>query len=58
MTVSRQWRDLQLRKQFGFGHDTDKMPGEGDLAEFCPACSQPGVNMEDNWHTQENQYGA
>jgi hypothetical protein len=45
MTISRQWHDLLLRKRFGFGHDLDSSPGHGDLALFCPACPQPGINI-------------
>jgi hypothetical protein len=45
MTISREWRDLLLRKHFGFGHDLDLKPSIGDLALFCPACPQPGINL-------------
>ena len=55
MHVSRQWRDIQIRAQFGFGHDTHNIPGDGDLAEFCPACPQPGVNLPQNWHQEKDQ---
>ncbi|KAG1739749.1 hypothetical protein EDB19DRAFT_1895447 [Suillus lakei] len=34
MRVSRIWRDL-----------TDRSPGLGDLALYCPACPQPGINL-------------
>jgi hypothetical protein len=51
MRVSRQWRDLLTRKRFGFGHDTDRIPAAGDLALFCPACPQPGINLPDGWQT-------
>ncbi|KAG1857639.1 hypothetical protein C8R48DRAFT_607105, partial [Suillus tomentosus] len=53
MRVSRQWRDLMNRKRFGFGHDSLVKPGPGNLALFCAACPQPGINMlfhwQDNW---------
>jgi hypothetical protein len=55
MRVSRQWRDLLARKRFGYGHDTDKKPGNGDLALFCPACPQPGVNLPDDWKNEPDQ---
>jgi hypothetical protein len=45
MTMSREWSDLSLRKRFGFGHDLDSTPSHGDLALFCPACPQPGINI-------------
>ena len=55
MRVSRQWRDIQIRAHFGFGHDTHRLLGNGDLAEFCPACPQPGVNLSVNWHLEKDQ---
>ena len=55
MRVSRQWRYLQVMKRFGFGHDTDKTPGNGELAEFCPACPQPGFNIEPEWRPPAEQ---
>ena len=43
------WRDLTNRKRAGFGHDAEKYPSPGDLAIFCPACPQPGINLPENW---------
>jgi hypothetical protein len=37
------------RKRFGFGHDAEIKPGHGDLALFCAACPQPGINLPDSW---------
>jgi hypothetical protein len=48
MTTSREWHDLLLRKRFGFGHDLDSDPRDGDMALFCPACPQPGINIPSN----------
>ena len=45
MMISREWRDLLQRKRFGFGHDQDSKPQQGELALFCPACPQPGINL-------------
>jgi hypothetical protein len=45
MTMSREWNDLSLQKHFGFGHDLDSKPSHGNLALFCPACPQPGINI-------------
>lgn len=43
---------MKERKWFGYGH-TEKTPGKGDLAVFCAACPQPGINVmnegTDNW---------
>ena len=56
MRVSRQWRDLLVRKRFGYGHETDKSPGNGDLALFCPACPQPGINIPSDWQTDPDRW--
>src|SRR5215472_17828221 len=56
MRVYQQWNDLQLRKAFGFGHNINHQPQNGDLALFCPACPQPGINLPDNWKEDKNQY--
>ena len=44
MRVARQWRQHKLLKWNGCGHESkDRKPG--DLALFCPACPQPGINV-------------
>ncbi|KAG1787530.1 uncharacterized protein HD556DRAFT_1312716 [Suillus plorans] len=40
----QQWRQVKQLKWHGFGHEKQK-PKEGELALFCPACPQPGVNL-------------
>ncbi|KAG2111303.1 uncharacterized protein F5147DRAFT_573626, partial [Suillus discolor] len=45
MRAARQWRQCKLYKWHGFAHKDDK-PNEGDLALFCPACPQPGINLD------------
>jgi hypothetical protein len=44
MRSSRQWRQLKLFKWNGFAHQSQE-PTSGELALFCPACPQPGVNV-------------
>ncbi|KAG2119461.1 uncharacterized protein F5147DRAFT_647419 [Suillus discolor] len=44
MRVARQWRKLKLLKWNGFGHE-EKEIRPGNLALFCPACPQPGINV-------------
>ncbi|KAG2096761.1 uncharacterized protein F5147DRAFT_656558 [Suillus discolor] len=44
MRVARQWRKLKLLKRNGFGHE-EKDVRPSDLALFCPACPQPGINV-------------
>ncbi|KAG2058431.1 hypothetical protein BDR06DRAFT_980321 [Suillus hirtellus] len=43
MRVARQWRQLKLLKWNGFGYER-RRPTSGELALFCPACPQPGIN--------------
>ncbi|KAG2072557.1 hypothetical protein BDR04DRAFT_1127676 [Suillus decipiens] len=42
--VPDQYRELMRLKWYGFGHEKPK-PKSGELALFCPACLQPGVNI-------------
>lgn len=49
--MSRIWRWMKRLKWAGFGNH-DKKASEvnaGELAVFCPACPQPGVNIPENW---------
>ncbi|KAG1720178.1 uncharacterized protein EDB91DRAFT_1000901, partial [Suillus paluster] len=50
MRTSHQFRDLMNRKRFRFGHDMKVQPGQGELALFCAACPQSGINMPLSWH--------
>ncbi|TFK64685.1 hypothetical protein BDN72DRAFT_774275, partial [Pluteus cervinus] len=54
LRVSRIWRNLKHWKWHGFGH-SDTEPGEGDLALFCPACPQPGVNLPPSWEKERDR---
>jgi hypothetical protein len=56
MHVSRIWRDLVNRKRFGFEHETDRSPRPGDLALYCPACPQPGINLPVSWKDSYDEY--
>ncbi|KAG1868423.1 hypothetical protein F4604DRAFT_1927293 [Suillus subluteus] len=44
MRVARQWRQLKLLKWNGFCHERRDLK-DGELALFCPACPQPGINV-------------
>ncbi|KAG1880691.1 hypothetical protein C8R48DRAFT_744866 [Suillus tomentosus] len=44
MRVARQWQKLKLLKWNSFGHE-EKEVRPGDLALFCLACPQPGINV-------------
>ncbi|KAG2029711.1 hypothetical protein BDR03DRAFT_936796 [Suillus americanus] len=45
MRAARQWRQCKLYKWHGFAHKDDQLK-DGDLALFCPACPQPGINLD------------
>ncbi|KAF8834188.1 hypothetical protein BDN67DRAFT_992716 [Paxillus ammoniavirescens] len=47
--ISRQWRYLQNKLAFRFAHNSTVEVKDGDLAYFCPACPQPGVNLSEDW---------
>ncbi|KAF8955769.1 hypothetical protein BDZ97DRAFT_1709000 [Flammula alnicola] len=50
--VMRVWRILQAKKRLGQAHGIDtvlKNRPEGNLLVYCPACPEPGVNMEMGW---------
>ena len=50
-----QWRNLKLRKWFGFGHHNEN-PAKGLLALFCTACPQPGINLPADFKTHYTEY--
>ncbi|KAJ7028079.1 hypothetical protein C8F04DRAFT_1188918 [Mycena alexandri] len=51
LRMTREWRDLQLLKRAGRGHDPTgaKGTGPGECALLCPACPHPGKNLPENW---------
>jgi len=53
MRASQQWEDIQTRMQYGCGHG--KIPGDGDLYEFCPACPRIGINLRSGWRNEMDQ---
>ncbi|KAI0915315.1 hypothetical protein AcV5_003820 [Taiwanofungus camphoratus] len=55
LRVTRQWSHLKDLMQHGFGYPSREQPGEGDLAFFCPACPQPGVNLDPDWKEHSDQ---
>ena len=53
--MSRLWRWMKKLKWAGFGH-TQKdhtNPQPGSMANFCPACPQPGINLPEDWYLDE-----
>lgn len=51
--VSRQWRNLKHRRWFW--KLSNENAGRGEMAIFCAACPQPGVNLEENWKVEYEQ---
>ena len=49
--VARQWRNLKYRKWFWMLHNMNGKRGE--MALFCAACPQDGINLEENWETEQ-----
>jgi hypothetical protein len=55
MRVARMWRDIIARIQTGYGHSAEEPVMPGNLAIFCPACPQPGVNLPNDWENDERR---
>jgi hypothetical protein len=57
LRMSRAWRWLKKMKWAGYGHKTAdfNQPTPGELANFCPACPQPSINLPSNWKEDPNQ---
>jgi CxC2 like cysteine cluster associated with KDZ transposases len=57
LRMARVWRWLKKKKWAGHGHRsgnfTETAPAE--LATFCPACPQPGINLPPNWKDDQNR---
>jgi hypothetical protein len=49
--MSRIWRWMKKLKWAGYGFPERKVTEveKGELAIFCPACPQPGINLPDDW---------
>ncbi len=52
LQLSRQWRNLKLRKWFQFAHRPGAVPQEGEMALFCAACPQVDLNIPEDWETR------
>ncbi|KAJ6484283.1 hypothetical protein DFH09DRAFT_1252934 [Mycena vulgaris] len=51
INMTRIWRNLQMLKRAGRGHETDGIAQTkpGACALECPACPHPGKNIPENW---------
>jgi hypothetical protein len=49
--MTRIWRWMKKLKWAGYAGSSKKVKdvGPGELAIFCPACPQPGINIPDDW---------
>lgn len=57
LRMARLWRWLKKKKWYGHAfrgsEPTESVPGE--MALFCPACPQPGINLPDEWRRDGNR---
>ena len=51
--LSRQWRNLKVRRHFAIRSNEDAK--RGSMALFCAACPQPGVNLPDGWEKEQEK---
>ncbi|KAJ7243627.1 hypothetical protein B0H12DRAFT_1022985, partial [Mycena haematopus] len=51
LRMTRQWRNVQMLKRAGRGHDRTGVKGTkaGECALLCPACPHPGINLPQGW---------
>lgn len=56
LRLSRQWRNLKLRRWAGYGHNTGKPITPGALGVVCPACPDPNTNLPSKWREDEKKY--
>jgi hypothetical protein len=49
---------MKKLKWAGYGHNKkDPLhPEPGTLANSCPTCPQPGINLPDDWKDDPNRY--
>jgi KDZ transposase family protein len=55
--MSRLWRWMKKLKWAGVAHrpDASLETNPGELANFCPACPQPGINIPENWWLEQER---
>jgi hypothetical protein len=57
--LARVWRWLKKKKWAGHGNRKDDdfaKTAPGELAHFCPACPQPGINLPPNYKEDPNKW--
>ncbi|KAJ7119884.1 hypothetical protein C8R43DRAFT_900853 [Mycena crocata] len=55
--MTREWNNLDMLKKGGCGHDPAGIAGTpvGGCALLCPACPQPGKNLDDGWQSEAEE---
>jgi CxC2 like cysteine cluster associated with KDZ transposases len=58
--MSRLWRWMKKLKWAGYGHNQQDPhnPPAGSLANYCPTCPQPGINLPEDWKGDSNRCGC
>ncbi|KAJ7701974.1 hypothetical protein B0H16DRAFT_1748387 [Mycena metata] len=53
LRITRQWRHVRMLKRAARGHDPQGIANTqpGECALLCPACPQPGKNMDPGWES-------
>ncbi|KAH9481966.1 hypothetical protein JR316_0006496 [Psilocybe cubensis] len=57
--MTRLWRWTKKLKWAGYaGHNGKKVAEveKGELANYCPACPQPGINLPNGWENDPNKF--
>ena len=56
--MSRLWRWMKKLKWAGYGHNQEDPlhPPPGSLANYCPTCPQPGINLPGDWKSDRNRF--
>jgi hypothetical protein len=56
--LSRLWRWTKKLRWAGYAQQPDQpiKPDQGELANFCPACPQVGINVAANWLQDPNRW--
>lgn len=56
--MSHLWQWMKKLKWAGYGHKKKDAlhPNAGELANFCPACPQPGANLENEWKANARNF--
>jgi len=55
--MTRLWRWMKKLKWAGYGHNGKRLSHvePGELANYCPTCPQPGINLPEDWKNDPNR---